>query len=256
MDGILIFGITLIILNEAIKRNTDWSFVSNAISVSFGLYILYILVQILNPNLDSLEGYFATNRRLLSFVAVYFIVSYSFRDINFLRRFVWFWIGFALLSALYGCWQEWFGLFTFERRWLLLVESAYEKIFVGGRYRIFSFHSGPASFGVFMAMTCVFCVAMAAGNSKKINKLIYVIVGAFCTLGLAYSGTRTAYAMVIGGLALFVLMTINKKTTLIIASVVATAFVGLVVGPFYGNPIINRVRSVVEGGKRCLYERT
>ena len=65
-------------------------------------------------------------------------------------------------------------------------------------------------------------------------------------LGMAFSGTRTAFSIVPAGLILYILMTITQKRTLLIACVGLAAFVVIIWGPIYGNPTVNRIRSTFE----------
>jgi hypothetical protein len=184
IDGLLFWGLLLILLHQISLRSRQWTFMINPISLSIVVYLLYIFVQGFNPNLDSIESYFSVNRRLFSYLSGYLIVSYCFTSIAFLKRFIGFWLIFGFLTGLYGCYQEWFGLLDFEYRWINAVESAFNLIYIDGRFRVFSFHVGPASFGTFMAMTGIISFILALGPFKKLHRLIFFIVGVITSLGI------------------------------------------------------------------------
>jgi cell division protein FtsW (lipid II flippase) len=62
-------------------------------------------------------------------------------------------------------------------------------------------------------------------------------------LGMSYSGTRTANAMVVGACGIFILMTINKRSTIIFAICAVMAFLFLMYAPIYNNLTLLRFRS-------------
>jgi len=79
-------------------------------------------------------------------------------------------------------------------------------------------------------------------------KGIFLVGIVFMLLGMGYSGTRTANVMLVAGIAMFVLLTLNKKPTRIFAVIASLIFLVLLYGP-YTNVTINRFRTSFIGRK-------
>ena len=74
-------------------------------------------------------------------------------------------------------------------------------------------------------------------------KKIALLAGALCmVMGMAFSGTRTAYVMLPIGLAFYVLMTITSRRTMVFAAVAVLMGLGVFFGPFYGSTF-SRIRT-------------
>lgn len=147
------------------------------------------------------------------------------------------------ISGLYGCIQQWHGLFNYEIAWATADDNRFGLIFIDGDFRKFSTMSDPTAYGIMMASCGVLFTIIAWNEKKRLVKFVLIAGISLMFLGMAYSGTRTANAMAAAGLVMFMLLTINKKSTRIFAVVSALAYVVLMYGPFYGNATINRFRT-------------
>ncbi|MBE2230856.1 MAG: O-antigen ligase family protein [Chitinophagaceae bacterium] len=148
---------------------------------------------------------------------------------------------------MYGCIQEWFGFFAFELDWVWSVPGRAGLYFLdNGMMRKFSILSDPAAFGIIMASTSVVMLVMMLHLKKWKWKTGYALTAFFVILGVAYSGTRTAYFVIAAGVALYFLMNISNKRTLVFASACLLGFAFILYGPIYGNPTINRIRSTFQ----------
>jgi cell division protein FtsW (lipid II flippase) len=116
-----------------------------------------------------------------------------------------------------------------------------------GNYRKSGFLSGCTDFGLSMTgtiiMTIVFYLRLKTTQWKKAFLLISTLV---MTLGMIFSGTRTANFMLILEVALYVLMTINEKKTLIFGGICAFLLAFVIFVPIYGNGTINRIRTTFQ----------
>jgi hypothetical protein len=116
-----------------------------------------------------------------------------------------------------------------------------------GNYRKSGFLSGCTDFGLSMTgtiiMTIVFYLRLKTTPWKKAFLLISTLV---MTLGMIFSGTRTANFMLILEVLLYVLMTINEKKTLIFGALCAFMLAFVIFVPIYGNGTINRIRSTFQ----------
>ena len=251
VDGLLILGLVAVFIDQSFRKQKSVAFLRNPITYAFIIYLLFLAVEFFNPNMNVALGYVSFVRRIFSLLAGYVIVLYIFRNKAFLRNFIKVWIGLAFLAALYGCSQQWFGYMPMEAKWIARQEvlNGRNPFLHEGVLRHFSFFSDPTVFGMFMAISGVFCLIMLTGPFKISTKAIIAFISIFIFLGLGYSGTRTAYVMVPASLFLFALMTITRRSTLILATVSALAFVFVLFGPIYSNQTINRIRTAFEGNQ-------
>jgi hypothetical protein len=89
----------------------------------------------------------------------------------------------------------------------------------------------------------VFYQKMKTTSRRKWFILVSLI---FSVLAMTYSGTRTATLMLTVEIALYVLMTINEKKTLIFFSFFAVLLLGVIFGPSYGNGTLRRLKSTFD----------
>jgi hypothetical protein len=72
-------------------------------------------------------------------------------------------------------------------------------------------------------------------------------------LGMSYSGTRTANAMVAGAMILFILLTIEKKSSRWFAVFAVLAFLFVMYAPIYSSATLLRVRSTFSAKEDASY---
>lgn len=240
----LILSFFAIFLKQLRDKNRNWSLAKNEITFAFLLYVGYILLQGLNPEATSIPGYLFGVRKVLGFLAAYFVALFAINNLKSVALFTKFWLALALLVGLYGIKQEIFGLAQFEWAHIMRTEGDRISMFMRGNIRKFSFLSDPTSFGIFMAFSSLVSLILMLGPFRIRQKVILGISGVIFLMGMAFSGTRTAYAMIPIGVLIFVLMTINNRNTLIFAICFVCILSVIVYGPIYGNPTINRIRTV------------
>lgn len=217
------------------------------ISYGYLVYTLFLIGEVFNPNMTSVAGWFFVLRKFLQFVLIYLIALNVFTDLRKIFFFIKFWTILSLVAGFYGCYQEWFGFFAFELDWVWSVPGRAGLYFLdNGMMRKFSILSDPAAFGIIMASTSVVMLVMMLHLKKLKWKMGYAVTAFFVILGVGYSGTRTAYFVIAAGLALYILMNITNKRTLVFASACFLGFAFILYGPIYGNPTINRIRTTFE----------
>lgn len=250
VDIMLILGLFAVFLDQSYRGGKGLSFIKNPITYVYCIYMLFLFIEFFNPNMNVAIGYISFVRRMVTLLACYIIVLYVFKDKAFLKGFIKVWLGLALLAALYGCSQQWFGYLPMEADWIAQQVALEGKnpYFHDGVLRHFSFFSDPTVFGMFMATSGLFCLILLTGPFKISTKLQIAGISVFLFLGLAYSGTRTAYVMIPAGVVLFGLMTITKRSTLIFATLAAIVFGFVLYGPIENQPI-NRIRTAFKGSE-------
>jgi putative inorganic carbon (hco3(-)) transporter len=225
----------------------------SVVVVAILLYTFFLLIELFNPYARSFDGWFQTFRRFLTCVFLIYIAYSVFKNYAAIKRYLTVLYVLALIVGIYGCIQQWHGMFGFEMN-IVWANAKGNLVFInGGDLRKFSTMTDPLAFGDIMAACALFFLIIANYTRKRSKKLMLIAGTIPMLLGMAYSGTRTANVMVITGIAVYVLLTINKKSTRIFAVVSALLFVFLLKVPIYSNGPLNRFRSSFEGKKDASF---
>jgi putative inorganic carbon (HCO3(-)) transporter len=219
----------------------------------FLVNVLYILIELFNPLAHSFIGWYGTARMVVMTALLFFTAYNVLNDYRRIRRFLIVLFVMASIVGLYGCFQQWHGLFDFEQNWVSEDDVRFNLIFIAGDFRKFSTMGDPAGFAIDMASIGTFFLILLTGKSKSRRRFWLLMGSIILLLGMAYSGTRTANAMVLGGLVMFILLTINRRSTIAFSIVAVLAFLVFMFGPFAANPTVNRFRSTFSGNKDESY---
>lgn len=242
---ILIWTSFLGLIVDSIK-NRRQIFWGNGHAISYGylVFILLMLIESLNPNSDSFEGWFFVFRKFLQLIVIFILSLNIFKNVRAIYFYLRIWMILAVFAGAYSCYQEWLGFFKFETDWVYGVPGRAGLYFLDtGILRKFSILSDPAAFGILMASTAVVIFVLMLQQKSRKYLVMSVISLLFVMLGVAYSGTRTAYFTIVAGLFLYILMSINQIKTLLFSSFCFLAFIFVLFGPIYGNPTVDRLRS-------------
>lgn len=212
----------------------------------------YFALQLFNPNANSFFGWYSAFRKILETLLLFFTVYTVFDSREKIHKFIKIFFILSALSGLYGCIQEWHGLFDFEKAWLMSDPHGFALAFIGGSFRKFGTMSDPAAYSEGMAACATFFIAYLSCMSKRSSILIVLAGIAFMVLGCSYSGTRTGNAMLIGGLALFFLLTFDQKRSRYLAVGGVVIFLAALFGPF-NNSTIARFRSTFNATEDASY---
>ena len=174
---------------------------------------LYLCLQLFNPLAHSFEGWSSVIRKVLASIIIMFVAYNVFTDLKKIWTFVRVLFVCAVLIAIYGCIQQWHGLFGFEEVWVKSNEVRFGLIYVGWSYRKFSVLSDPTALGIVLATCVLFFLIIGINERKGIYKALSLGGSLLMMLAMAYSGTRTAYVMMVGGVGLYILLTFQKKVT-------------------------------------------
>jgi putative inorganic carbon (HCO3(-)) transporter len=235
-----------------IRKSFD-AFARAPVARIFLINLAFICIELFNPLAHSFEGWYATFRQVLMTALLLFVSYNVFGDYKRIRRFLIVLFVLSVIVAGYGCFQQWHGLLDFELNWVTEDPTRFALIYIAGDFRKFSTMPDPASFAIDMSSIAVFFIILLTGRWKNKNRLVLLGGVLLLVLGMAYSGTRTANAMLLGGLVMFILLTIDRRATIWFAGVSALAFLVLLLGPFGGNPTVNRFRTTFSGQKDESY---
>lgn len=233
-------------LKPSVRLGHSGRLLKTPISLILLVYTMYVLLQGFNPNVPNVDGWLPAVRRFMIYILLYVTTYRLVITRERMRFFVRFWIISFFIVGLYGCFQQWFGYLPMELNYIMSTPGSFELLFQGGQLRKFSFLSDPATFGIQAASMAVFTAVIALNTKNKKRKYTYFFFALIMLLGMAYSGTRTSNIIPPLGLALYGMMTIQNRTTVI------TIFIGTMMGmfllfaPIYTSPTLNRMRTTFD----------
>lgn len=217
--------------------------------VAFILMTLcYNVVEMFNPNS---MGASSTNilalRKFIGYVLILFTGYSLFNNYKRIRRYLIYVFVIAVLASLYGCIQQWHGYFDFEMEQIMADPQSFGLLFVNGEFRKYATMSDPSSFGILMGGCAIFYLVLAIYEKEVFYKRLFFAGVVIMFMGMEYSGTRTANAQVVAGLAFFILLNFDKKATRQLGAVMVVLFLALLFGPFGNNRTIQRFRTTFIG---------
>ncbi|WP_162852608.1 O-antigen ligase family protein [Dinghuibacter silviterrae] len=228
------------------------SFVHSPVVVFFLVYLGFGLLEAFNINARSTSGWFVGIRKMTSTYMLLFIAYEVFKDKQQIWRFIRFTFWGCVVLGLYACVQQAVGLFGFERDWVMSDDIRFGLIFIDGDFRKFSMLSSPMIFGLLMAAMVVFYFIVSIpekGRAAWVTRLGLLPM----LLGMLYSGTRTANFIMVVGLGLYILLTIDKKGSRILAGIAVFFMLFVLYVPIYTNATLNRFRSTFQGTQDQSY---
>jgi putative inorganic carbon (hco3(-)) transporter len=225
------------------------------VSITLLILTLYVAMEAFNPNVSGFSTWFIVFKRTLSFVLIYLSAYYLINTKEKLKFFIRFWITMSFITALYGCYQQWFGYLPFELNYIRNRPTGFTVLFQGGQLRKFSFLGDVTTFGVTSGCMSLLALLLAINEKAGSRKYILFFMSLIMALGMSYSGTRTATIIIPSGLILYILITIQNKTTLVTLFFAALMAIGILFAPIYSNSTLNRIRSTFDTRDESLNVR-
>lgn len=254
-DGLVFINFMGLLVSRKDFRQQWKAFVKHPVIILMILSFFYGLLEMFNPNtMGASSSNILGVRKFLEYILILFtayVLLYSYERI---RQYTFVLLILCTISALYGCVQEWHGLFPWEMQAIMADPLAYALLFSGGEFRKFGTLPDPAAFGIVMAVCALFFIILAIYEKNARIRFLFFFCVIFMILGMSYSGTRTAYAVILAGIVFFILFNIDKPAIQKFGVVMAFIFLALMYGPFSGNSTIRRFRTTFEGTKDESYK--
>ena len=224
-----------------------------------GFYFLvvftYNTLEIFNPNhVGSFNTATLIIRKYLDFFILLFSSYVLLNSIDKIRKFTNILLIVAGVSALYGCIQEWHGLYSWDYDGIMSNPKAYALLFINGEFRKFGTMADPAIYGLLMAACALYFMIIALYEKDKGLRFLYIVAIILMILAVGYSGTRTAYATILAGLCFFILLNIARPAIRKLAIFAAAAFLVLMYGPGASFGTIRRFRTTFTGTEDQSYK--
>ncbi len=240
LDLLILVSAVGILLRQL--KDRDWSFIRHPLSLMIGIWLFFNILQVLNPWAESKLAWLYTVRSVAIQQIVFFIGLYTLRHnragLMTLLKLI---IGICFASALYGLKQKFFGFSDQEMGWVMADPERFQLYYQWGMMRIPSFCYDPTTFGILMACFSIFCLALIAGPTTRRQKMLFGVMFVSAMWVLAYTGTRTAFALVPVGGVFYAGLTLSRKV-LMIGAVLAVLGAGFVLKSS-SNGVIYRIQS-------------
>jgi len=255
MDSIMIFTfLGLLLKNDFTKVN--WNRALNPSTYLILIWLIYCLLELLNPKLSSFADWYTKVRSLAFYpITIIILTSVSLNKYKHLKILLFSLSILTLFAAFKGYWQKNHGFDSSELIWLYIGGGARTHLINTG-IRYFSFFSDAGNYGSNMGFSLVVFSIAAFYIKNKWLKIYFLIVALSGGYGMIISGTRGALAVPFAGYAFFVLISKNRKLALTSILLLITAFCFLnftTVGN--NNNLIRRMRSAFDTNDPSLNVR-
>lgn len=232
-DALIFIMFFTLIVNQIRERDLNWA--KHPISLYIVVWILYNVIQGINPVAASQLAWVYTVRSVAGLILLYFIACYTLNSKKIIFQTFKIIMLFCFGSALYGLKQEWIGFSNTELAWLYSNPHTLELFFQWGRLRIFSFFSDPTTYGILMAYVAVICGILFFGPWKPKHKAFAVVCAGACLLAMAYAGSRTPVVLIPVGVIFYTVLNFKKEI------VIAAGFFFVLLAGFALKPSSNAV---------------
>ena len=190
-----------------------------------------------------------TGARLLAFQFVYIFLVFSIyiSSPEILMRYLKLWAFLSLFSAIWTWKQQNIGLTPAESSFLYGIGRGTHIIQGGTLIRYFSTFSDAANYGCNAAASAIAFLIFGITTKIKKNKWFFIIVAILVTKSMFASGTRTAIFCMVGGFAVYIILSRSFKIAipaLLIGGVLLFILAFTKIG--HGNQQIRRMRSAFD----------
>ncbi len=242
-DGVIVLTLIALIFSK-FRERVDWSPTNKDVVYLGAIWLLYCVMEIVNPEARSIEAWIASRGIGIYFFLFGVLALMFVNNHKRLDTFLYIWAAFSILASFKGIIQLYVGLDYAEKAWLNA--GAYQTHVLFGKLRVFSFFSDAGQFGADQAYTGV--VAFIYSQTKKgFAKIFFIIASMLGFYGMIISGTRGAISVPFAGLMTYFVL--RKNINVLIVGLVF--IIGLFVFFKYttigqGNAQIRRMRTAFD----------
>lgn len=246
LDIILVYlAISLLIVFYLKKMNFKLSNAVNIFTISYIIWIAYILLQLTSPHIEEKGITEGIRILILETFVLYILASIVSNTPKVLKNGLLLIGIFTIIAFLKLLYQKYVGFDSAERYWLFVQEAARTHILSTG-VRYFSYFTDAANFGTVMAaVATVYAIIGVNTHSRKLA-IFYLMIAVMGLIGMLLSGTRGALIVPFAGLALYCLICKSIKIFAV------TAILGLSLFAFLAftdigdsNSFIRRARTAI-----------
>lgn len=238
---VIFSAVTLIQLSN--DETTEWKRGINGMVILCSIWLLVCLGEVLNPN-NVMEAWniCITPYALLPLLCA-ILIPLVIRDVKGIELLLYIWAAFIIIATIKGYWQRNHG-FSERDRFFLYALGGWRTHIIWSGIRYFSCFSDASAYGIHSGMSCIIFSLSAFFVKGKWKRIFFLFVAACSIYGMGISGTRSAMAIIVGGLLMMTIIGKNWKTMIISGITVVAVFCF-----FYfteignNNPFIYKMRS-------------
>lgn len=176
------------------------------------------LGEVVNPNANSRIASVFAFRIVIMFTMAFFASYSAIRTKRDLYVFIHGWIGMVLIAALYGYYQEFVGLPSWDYEWATSSEFHYKLLFTWGRLRKFGFFTSPGEFAQVMVYGGTACLILAfMPRMSPFRRGLLFLSALIMFVAMTFSGSRTAMIMLTVGFFVFAAITLKRSVLIVVA---------------------------------------
>ncbi len=245
LDILLVFSYVLLFV-RGISYKIPWYKARNPLVGMISLWMLYVFLELFNPQAPSKEAWFYVMRGMALYMWLFIPLGLILLGKPaHLNKFIIIWGVFVILASLWGFRQLYFGLNETETR--MMRAGLMKTHLIWGKLRVFSFYTDAGQFGAAQAHAAITACLMFLGEKNKTMKLFLLAVGAAGIYGMFISGTRGAMFIPVGAVMLYLFVIKNIRMLVIVGMMAGGAFIFLKYTNI-GNGVyaISRMRSAFD----------
>lgn len=215
------------------------------------IWCLFCTIEILNDTCGlgiNVEAWY-TGARMMAFQLLYIFLVFSIyiSSPEILIKYLKLWAFLSLFSAIWTWKQQNIGMTSGEERFLYGIGRTTHIIQGGTLIRYFSTFSDAANYGCNAAASAVAFIIFGITTKIKKEKWLFIIIAILVVKSMFASGTRTAIFCMIGGFAVYLVLSKSFKIT-IPAAIIGSFFLFILAFTTIGqsNQQIRRMRSAFD----------
>ena len=253
MTTLLVLLMTPIILSRCSSLKFD---LSRGRNVMLGLFVfigVFYIFEIGNPNSVQEAWNISITHYVIFPIALAILVPVTIRDRKGIEWLLFIWSIFILIAAIKGYWQKNHG-FNQQELYFLYTLGGYRTHIIWSGIRYFSFFSDAANYGIHSAMGLTVFAISALFVRSKWMKIYFAFIAVAAAYSVGISGTRSAIAIPLAGLVMYVLISKNIKNiilSIIVLGAVFCFFNFTNIGE--GNQYIRKMRSAFHPTEDASY---
>ncbi len=242
--GLVMDALTfMLILGFFIKQRNEkrWDYFKDPISYFILIWLVYNLLEVLNPVAQSVLAWVFTVRTVAVLMLLYYVFVFHIRSKSYIKLLFKVILILEFLGALSAFQQENIGFFSFESKWLNAEPLRLSLLFIYGHMRKFGIFSDPVVFAYNMVAASLLCLSLLFANIRSYKKVILVFLICFFLTVMLYSGTRAAYVLIPAAIGMLAILKLNGKVLVFVLA--AGLFLGFLIKVPTSNPSLVRFQT-------------
>jgi putative inorganic carbon (HCO3(-)) transporter len=205
LDALLVLSLVGTFLNG---KRMNWQQLKQPVFWLLVCWLAYTLLEYFNPEAPHPPAWFYNVRSFsLSWFLIAIIVLVNPISRNDIRLYIFIWLTWSFLGALWGFKQQYIGLESAERAWL--AEGGELTHILWGQLRSFSFYTDAGQFGSEMAGVSLLCLIFFFESKNLFQQVAFLLLAIIIFWGFAVSGTRGALFVILVGYPTYLFLSRN-----------------------------------------------